>query len=116
MTATGQNAVIDGTQPLDVTPGQGEIDVLIAGNGRDTIVLGDIGRVFYDDGDTTLPGLDDYALIKGFDLTQGDRIQLHGTANDYALGAAPGGVPSGTAIFNQSEGTPELCSGRRYGS
>ncbi|MEO0394630.1 MAG: PA14 domain-containing protein [Cyanobacteria bacterium P01_A01_bin.137] len=110
LTATGQNAVIDGTQPLDVTPGQGEIDVLIAGNGRDTIVLGDIGRVFYDDGDATLPGLDDYALIKGFDLTQGDRIQLHGTANEYVLGAAPDGVPSGVVIFNQSEGMPELVA------
>ena len=110
LTGTGADSVIVGTQPLDMTPGQGEVDVLIGGKSNDTFVIGDIGRSFYDDGDVTLPGLDDYALIEEFELAQGDRIQLHGTVDDYILGASPDTLPSGTAIFSQSSGPSELIA------
>ncbi|MEA5466743.1 PA14 domain-containing protein [Leptothoe sp. PORK10 BA2] len=110
LTASGEGSVIVGTQPLDVTPGQGEIDVLTGGQGGDLFVLGNVGRVFYDDGDATKAGLVDYALIKGFNAKQGDQIQLHGTANEYSLGATPAGLPSGTAIFHKTAGAPELVA------
>ncbi|MBE9067057.1 hypothetical protein IQ260_10360 [Leptolyngbya cf. ectocarpi LEGE 11479] len=110
LTATGENDLIIGTQPLDTTPGQNEIDVLIGGDGRDTFVLGDDNRTFYDDGDIMLGGLDDYALIQGFKPVQGDRIQLHGSLDNYTLGESPTGLPSGTAIFHKGNGASELVA------
>ncbi|MFG6095095.1 family 16 glycosylhydrolase [Leptothoe sp. ISB3NOV94-8A] len=98
--------VLIGVEFGDSLAGQGEVDVLIGGQGADVFKLGDATQVYYSDGDASTYGLDDYALIKDFELKGGDSIELHGRAEDYFLGA----VEQGTAIFSEMENTPELIA------
>lgn len=75
--------------------GQGNIDSLTGGAGKDTFVLGGvqgsgefIGTArFYDDGNLLTSGTSDYALITDFKVGE-DIIQLAGTATDYAIAAS----------------------------
>jgi hypothetical protein len=77
-----------------LNPGQGEIDILNGGEGRDTFVLGDANNVYY-----TGQGLQDYAIIKDFNKNQ-DTIQLHGNRRSYELSETYSlGGKSGTSIF-----------------
>lgn len=87
---------VDATQ---AQAGRGEQDILTAWTGVNTFVLGDASQAFYNDGQNNTLGAGDYALVKGFKQSRGDKIQLHGQATDYRLGAAPAGMQSGTAIF-----------------
>lgn len=106
-----------GVHPTTLRPGKGEQDVLTGGDdhydwwkeqdGKDTFVLGDRRKAFYDDGKKNNAGKGDYALIRNFN-TDEDIIQLHGKANDYALKNSPQGMPSGTAIFMDTAGKDEL--------
>lgn len=89
------------------TAGKGEIDTLIGSGNRERFILGDANRVYYNDGNSTTSGINDYANIVGFS-TNGDVIQLKGKAADYSLGTAPAGVNAGTAIYNNRSGEPEL--------
>lgn len=57
----------------------GERDFLIGGSGADTFVLGVAGDVLYDNGGA------DRAIIRDFDFSEGDVIQLSGSASDYQL-------------------------------
>lgn len=96
-------------QPLRIP---GEIDILTGGTGSDTFVLGGelpggVPALFYTDGDPMTAGLNDYALITDFGVSE-DKIQLIGSANNYSLAASPTGLPSGTAIFLNDGSTPEL--------
>lgn len=94
--------------------GDGDIDVLTGGTGKDTFQLwGGSGRsginVYYDSSNTS-----DYALIKDFNLNQ-DSIALTSTADgigsvSYSLGASPSGVPTGTGIYMDKGGTSELIA------
>ncbi|MGD1913120.1 MAG: hypothetical protein ACFB2X_20405, partial [Rivularia sp. (in: cyanobacteria)] len=59
----------------------------------DTFILGDATEPYYDN-----MGIQDYALILNFDSSE-DVIQLHGSASDYQLGAAPSEVAQGSGIF-----------------
>ncbi|NJO57821.1 MAG: type I secretion protein, partial [Richelia sp. RM2_1_2] len=91
--------------------GQGEIDTLNGGRGKDTFVLAGAifdgsEVIFYNDGDAESAGTDDYALIT--DFQNQDTIQLIGEAKDYILGAAPDGLSSGTGIFFNDGANPEL--------
>ena len=89
-----------GVDPDASEPGVGELDTLVGGNDTnvDIFVLGDAIGVYYDDG-VAGTGTGDYALIRQFDPNDGDTIELHGSADDYELGASPSGLPSGKAIF-----------------
>jgi Ca2+-binding RTX toxin-like protein len=92
--------------------GLGEIDALISGRGKDSFALGAIltnGRkaVFYNDGDSSTPGVGDYGLIKDFTIGQ-DTIRLVGTSADYALGQSSDNFPKGTSVFLTSGDNPEL--------
>ena len=90
--------------------GRGEQDLLTDWNGNDTFVLGDANGVFYDDGRDNTLGAEDHALVKGFEQGE-DKIQLHGQAADYRLGAVPAGLQSGAAIFLDTPGnTDELVA------
>lgn len=73
----------------------GETDTLIGGSGADTFILGEDDTVFYQ-GDNTASnrGSADRALIKDFSLTDGDLIQLSGSAADYYLESYNGGNQS----------------------
>jgi Ca2+-binding RTX toxin-like protein len=92
--------------------GQGEIDTLTGGRGKDTFALGAVltnGRkaVFYNDGNPNTPGLGDYGLIKDFTPSQ-DTIRLVGNSSDYSLGQSSNNLPKGTGIFLNGGSSPEL--------
>ncbi|MEO0456304.1 MAG: calcium-binding protein, partial [Cyanobacteria bacterium P01_A01_bin.114] len=91
-------------------PGRKERDVLVGGQGRDTFVLGDAAKVYYSDGKANTVGIDGYAIIRDFNVAQGDKIQLHGQAKDYRLGASPSGVANGRGIFLKTSGQDELVA------
>ena len=70
--------------------GRGEKDILNGGGGRDTFALGDVKQVFYDDGKRRNVGRKDFAVIEDFNKRL-DKIELHGQASDYRLGAVTQG-------------------------
>ena len=82
-----------------VLPG---VQTLKATESADTFMLGDASQAYYDK-----MGMQDYALIMGFDSTS-DTIQLHGSASEYQLGAAPEELPQGTGIFVKNSASNEL--------
>jgi Ca2+-binding RTX toxin-like protein len=92
--------------------GQGEIDTLTGGKGKDTFALGAIltnGRkaVFYNEGNPNTTRLEDYSLIKDFTPGQ-DTIRLVGNISDYSLGQSSNNLPKGTNIFLNGGSSPEL--------
>ena len=80
------NDLLIGIDPNDSNSnfGTGELDTLTGGAGNDTFVLANKNRVFYDDGDNSTAGDEDFALITGFNSSQ-DTIQLQGSADLYSL-------------------------------
>ncbi|KEF41857.1 MAG: hypothetical protein ER33_08890 [Cyanobium sp. CACIAM 14] len=64
--------------------GKGTVDLLTGNGGPDLFVLGDALGPFYDDGNPLSQGRGDFAVITDFSV--GDRIQLHGSAQQYLLG------------------------------
>lgn len=96
----GGNDNVIGVDPTSATPGRGEADTLIGGAGQDVFWLGDATHVYYDDGNRASTGLADLAIIKDFKLSEGDKIQLHGSASDYFAQT----VGSSTNIFLKGTG------------
>jgi hypothetical protein len=100
--------------------GRGEIDILTGNQNDDIFVLGQVlnnnNIVFYDNGNTTSLGTEDYTLITDFGLVNNnlnrgvDKIQLSGSSRNYSLGTSPIGLPSGTAIFFNDSSTQELIA------
>jgi Ca2+-binding RTX toxin-like protein len=90
-------------------PGVGEIDTLNGGTGADEFILAKSQQSFYDDGDDTTAGLNDYALIQDFNTNE-DLIRLQGTANQYVLGDSPIAGVAGTAILRKTGGVDELVA------
>ncbi|MFM5891990.1 MAG: hypothetical protein ACKOQS_27500, partial [Dolichospermum sp.] len=97
ITGTGGNDVIigggdhdslnggNGNDTLQGTNGSaGEQDYLVGGTGSDLFILADTTKTFYDDGNSALPGDNDYATIADFNTTN-DIIQLLGSSIDYLL-------------------------------
>ncbi|MGF1480759.1 MAG: peroxidase family protein [Cyanophyceae cyanobacterium] len=85
--------------------GVGEIDELIGNSGNDTFVLGDADSVFY-----AGQGIFDYALLSDFRANR-DTIQLHGLKENYVLGAAEAGLPKGTGLYLDVDGSQSLTLG-----
>ncbi|MGF1497394.1 MAG: cadherin-like domain-containing protein [Elainellaceae cyanobacterium] len=102
---SGDDTLI-GVNPNGLAPGSSEVDVLTGQGGADTFVLGDVTRAYYNDGTSTTPGLEDYALVRDFNGSEGDRIQLSGTAANYELQESPLG--NGTAVYQTLDAEPEL--------
>jgi len=69
------------------TMGRGERDKLVGGRGADVFVLGDKTGAYYDDGHSNSSGRRDFAVIRDFNAAAGDVLQLHGSQEDYRLGA-----------------------------
>ncbi|MEL6828598.1 MAG: cadherin-like domain-containing protein, partial [Pseudomonadota bacterium] len=87
-------------------PGLDEIDVFVGGAGGDVFVLGDSSGAFYDDGNGTSGGADDYGFIYDFE-TDIDLVQLSGSELDYALTEDEPGLMNGTAIWLNGQGSDE---------
>ena len=99
--------ILIGVKPTSNLPGFGEIDALTGGKDRDTFVLGNAKKVYYDDGNLGTQGLSDYALIT--DFKNNDVIQLKGSSDDYLLvDDFKLGATTGTAIFLKEETFDEL--------
>ncbi len=98
-----------GVDYIAANPGRGEIDTLIGAEGKDTFLLGDATKFYYNDGVDTGTGAGDYALIVGFNPSE-DILQLQGAPSTYQLGASPAGLPAGTAIFKKTAGSDELIA------
>ena len=75
-----------GTGGNVANPGLGEIDTLTGGLGLDKFVLGtrENTQIFYDDGNTSTSGSNDYALITDF-AKDTDLILIRGSLDDYQL-------------------------------
>ncbi len=103
----GNDSLI-GVNVSSTNPGRGEIDQLTGGGGRDRFHLGDANRLYYGDGNASVAGVGDYALITDFKQAEGDVIQLRGVASSYRLGSSPVNGLSGTAVFVKTSGVDEL--------
>ena len=100
-----------------ISSGLNEIDRLTGGDGSDTFVLAGSGGAAYESS-YIRGGNSNYALITDFNLSE-DKIELarvSGTNRlsqdiEYSLGAAPSGLPQGTAIYVDNLGTkPDLIA------
>ncbi|MGL5871015.1 MAG: CAP domain-containing protein [Xenococcaceae cyanobacterium] len=91
--------ILIGVEASSTSAGLGEIDNLTGGTQKDTFVLGDVNRVYYNNLATGNNGLTDYALITDFNLAQLDVIQLRGSASDYQLLNTSVGLNTGKGIF-----------------
>ena len=100
----GNDVLIGGSLNVATT---GFIDTLTGGNGSDQYVLANANSVFYNDGNNATAGLNDYALIQGFNTSQ-DKIQLEGAANKYVLGSSPINGINGTGIYLDTNGNGTL--------
>lgn len=102
------NDVIIGVDPQLDLPGQ-NIDIFTGGTQRDTFVLGDRSKPYYDDGDDSTTGDNSVAIINDFNPNE-DVIQLHGSPEDYVLVdfAELGEEEAGTAIFLRGSANNEL--------
>ncbi|MGH1395963.1 MAG: polysaccharide deacetylase [Trichormus sp.] len=74
-----------GVNPNDILAGAGEIDTLYGDGYGDLFILGDKNKAYYNDGNNSTSGTNDYALIKDFSISEGDKIQLYGSASNYKL-------------------------------
>jgi hypothetical protein len=88
----GNDALL-GFQPVEETPTQPQIDILVADvalddpaarEWSDIFVLGDWTQPYYANGNSSTFGLNDFALVLDFDQSQ-DFAQLYGTSSNYQL-------------------------------
>ena len=84
--------------------GNGEIDELTGGSGRDTFSLGDRHEVFY-----ARQNEFDYAKIIDFEAGN-DIIELHGEMTDYVLAPTSGDLPHGTGIYLDLDDSGDFTS------
>jgi Ca2+-binding RTX toxin-like protein len=98
------NDRISGVNASTATPGKGEIDTLSGNAGVDTFVLGDAGKIYYNDGDVANAGTADYALITDLNAAE-DKVKLEGPVTNYRLGTSPIAGITGQALFLDQPGT-----------
>ena len=85
-----------GTRANDL--GRNQIDTLIDNGGADVFLLADSRGTFYNDNNSRKQGLNDYALVKDFKLSEADKLQLKASTNYLFRNATVSGVAY-TEIF-----------------
>jgi Ca2+-binding RTX toxin-like protein len=82
----GNNAddVLNGVDPFAKNPGTGEYDTLSGGLGGDLFYLGDANQSYYLGSG--------YAEIRDFSVSEGDKLVVFGSADDYLLTSVDGGT------------------------
>ena len=86
----------------------GEMDGLTGGAGADTFVLGYSSTAFY-----LGSNLGERASIFDFNLAEGDKIQLHGSASDYTFIVGSYGLgtdAADTALYYNNSGSYDLIA------
>jgi len=78
ITGGNGNDTISGIATTGTNLGLRQIDTLTGLAGADIFVLADSRGVFYNDGNTSSQGTNDYAIIKDFSSANGDKIQVKG--------------------------------------
>ena len=78
ITGGNGNDTISGITRTGTNLGLRQIDTLTGLAGADIFVLADSRGVFYNDGNTSSQGTNDYAIIKDFSSANGDKIQVKG--------------------------------------
>lgn len=96
------NDILTGVNLEESSFGFDQIDTLSGGNGVDNFMLSTKANTFYQDGNTNVPGLSDYALITDFNINE-DYLWLR-AGPEYLIGSSPVGLPSGMAIFIDDDG------------
>ena len=76
ITGGSGNDTISGIASTGSNLGLRQIDTLTGNLGADTFVLADSRGVFYNDGNSLSQGTTDYATVKDFSITDGDKIQV----------------------------------------
>ncbi|VEP11906.1 Beta-propeller repeat protein [Hyella patelloides LEGE 07179] len=102
------NDILLGVDPELDLPGQ-NIDIFTGGSERDSFILGDRNKPYYDDGNDSTTGDNSVAIISDFNPEE-DIIQLHGSPEDYTLVdfGDLGEEETGTAIFLKGATNDEL--------
>ncbi|MBE9042430.1 calcium-binding protein [Oscillatoriales cyanobacterium LEGE 11467] len=83
-------------------PAIGVINTLEGNDGSDSYILANENITYYNDGDDTTAGLNDYAVLADFNTAE-DSIELN-AGTEYVTGASPVNGVSGTAIYIDSNG------------
>jgi VCBS repeat-containing protein len=78
------NDILEGVNGTLATPGLAETDTLFGGTESDRFILANTTSVYYDDGNTSSSGSNDYAYIADFNPLE-DKVQLQGAAANYLL-------------------------------
>ena len=78
LTGGNNNDTIAGVRSAGTNLGKGQIDTLTGSLGSDTFLLADARGTFYNDGNARSQGTSDYAIIKDFSISDGDKIQVKG--------------------------------------
>jgi len=90
--------------------GRNEKDTLTGGTGTDTFVLGDSLGAFYNDGNATNTGEEDFAYITDFTIGS-DILRLKGTAEQYTLGShTVAGLTTYQGLYLELGATDELIA------
>jgi Ca2+-binding RTX toxin-like protein len=111
ITGNGRPNILRGDAGNDVLDGAGtiaKVDRLNGGLGADTFVLGEGPVRYYDDGSTSNPGHNAYAIIEDFSPSQSDRLRLAGNRAEYFLGTSPIAEFPGAAIYHDSNNNAAL--------
>ncbi|MCR8726843.1 cadherin-like domain-containing protein, partial [Frigidibacter sp. ROC022] len=98
LNGTDTNETLVAADTEAALPGQGEIDVFTGGAGADVFVFGANGTVYYDDGNASSSGVEDYGFVWDFESGV-DQIRLAGSAGDYTLTTNAPDLTPGTAIW-----------------
>jgi Ca2+-binding RTX toxin-like protein len=89
--------------------GLGEVDSLTGGEGVDWFRLGNAAGTFYNDGQATLEGKSDYAMITDFQAGV-DRLILAGMASNYSVRNSGTQKAPRCEIFKENGNTDELVA------